>query len=245
MHNLVHHEVLTAAGVSFTAGRPPEEQETEFLASDDPWFRPVMVRTGPDGELWVVDMYRYMIEHPGLLPPEGQAELAPYFRLGEDRGRIYRIVRDGATPRSIPRLDTLAGPQLAAALDSPSGWQRDAAQQLLAWSKDAAAIDPLRKLIASGNPLVRLQAFCTLDLMDALGDEDVVAAMADAHPGVRRQAVRLAESCTAKSEAMLTAALKLSDDPDAKVRLQLAGVLGGWTDPRASRALGSLARRRS
>ncbi len=91
-HNLVQHNVLSDEGVSFKARRPVGEGQLDFFASEDRWCRPVMVRTGPDGGLWVADMYRYMIEHPDWLPPEGKAELLPHYRLGEDRGRIYRVV---------------------------------------------------------------------------------------------------------------------------------------------------------
>src|SRR5690606_34371947 len=73
-HNLVHHAVLSEDGVSFHAERAPEEQQSEFFTSEDRWCRPVMAKTGPDGALWVVDMYRYMIEHPQWLPKEGQEE---------------------------------------------------------------------------------------------------------------------------------------------------------------------------
>src|SRR4029077_4946889 len=49
VHNLVHRKVLEPLGVTFTSHRAQDEQQSEFLASRDGWFRPVMVRTGPDG----------------------------------------------------------------------------------------------------------------------------------------------------------------------------------------------------
>ncbi len=244
VHNLVHHTILADAGVSFTAERDSQEQTSEFLASEDPWFRPVMVRTGPDGALWVVDMYRYMIEHPDFLPPEGQAELAPYFRLGEDRGRIYRVVRQGSTPRPVPRLDQLKGAALGQALDSPSGWQRDVVQQQLVWTRDPAALPALHELAAaSKNPLARLHALCTLALLEQLTEEEAIRALADAHPGVRRQALRLAENHATPSPRLLGAAIHLVDDTDTKVILQLASSLGTWNDPQAAKALGRIAAR--
>jgi hypothetical protein len=69
VNNLVHRQQLTSSGSSFTSHRAADEEQQEFLASTDPWFRPVQVRTGPDGALWVVDMYRYVIEHPIWIPP--------------------------------------------------------------------------------------------------------------------------------------------------------------------------------
>ena len=79
-HNLVQHNVLDEAGCSYHSRRAAAEGGLDFFASSDRWCRPVMVRTGPDGGLWVADMYRYMIEHPDWLTPEGRAELMPHYR---------------------------------------------------------------------------------------------------------------------------------------------------------------------
>ena len=64
VHNLVHREVLEPDGVSFTSHRAPDEQDREFLASTDNWFRPTMLKTGPDGALYIADFYRFVLEHP-------------------------------------------------------------------------------------------------------------------------------------------------------------------------------------
>ena len=75
VHNLVHREVIQPAGLTFTSRRADDEQQSEFLASSDNWFRPTMLATGPDGALWVVDMYRLVIEHPQWIPKEWQEKL--------------------------------------------------------------------------------------------------------------------------------------------------------------------------
>jgi hypothetical protein len=77
------------------------------LQAEDRWSRPVMTRTGPDGALWVVDMYRYMIEHPEWLPHAGREELLPHYRIGDDKGRIYRISRKETKPRPLQNLKHL------------------------------------------------------------------------------------------------------------------------------------------
>ena len=239
-HNLVQHNVLTDDGVSFAAHRAPGEATRDFFASEDRWCRPVMTRTGPDGALWVADMYRYMIEHPQWLPQNGKDELQPHFRLGDDRGRIYRVVPANAPARKPLRLDRLDAAGLVAALDSPNGWQRDKAQQLLLWRNDRAAVPHLEMLaVKSGNPRARLHALCALDGLGALQAELVERALADAHPGVRENALRLAEPRGTPS--VVAAAARLVSDGDAKVRLQLAYALGQWSDPRAGAALGQLA----
>lgn len=214
----------------------------DFLASTDEWFRPVNLMTGPDGAMYVADMYRYMIEHPDWLPPEGAREWKPFYRAGNDKGRIWRIVPKGQKPRAIPRMDKLNGPELAAALDSPNGWQRDTAQQLLIWRKDTSAAARLEELVTSSkNPLARLHALCTLDGL-GLSKADLVAkAMSDENSAIRRQAIRIAEPMAKSSPSLIEAATRLITDPDTKVRMQLACSLGEWSDPRAGQALAQLA----
>ena len=242
VHNLVHHRVLTEDGVSFTAARPKEEAQREFLASSDPWCRPVMARTGPDGALWIVDMYRYVIEHPEWLPPDCQKELAPFLRAGDDRGRIYRVVPIKGGLRAIPRLADGETAKLVATLESPNGPLRDMAQRLLIAKGDIAAVEPLTRLAReSASPLGRLHALYTLDGLGSLSQEVILAALTDPNPGVRRHAVRLAQSRPASVMTLIDAVAKLTSDPDAKVRLQLACTLGQWEHPVAAQALGRLA----
>jgi putative membrane-bound dehydrogenase-like protein len=237
-HNLVQHNVIMDDGVSFRFHRDAADTKHDFFASADRWCRPVMVRTGPDGALWVVDMYRYMIEHPQWLPKTGKDELRPFYRFGDDRGRIYRIVPKGRRPRNVPRLDKLSAVQLVAALQSPSGWQRDMAQRMLVAKQDKAAVEPLAKMSrTSEQPLARLHALCALDGLDALTADTVQAALADKHPAVRRHAVRLSEGRSVDTARLVS----LVNDPNVKVRLQLACTLGYSEGPRAGRALADLA----
>ena len=248
--NLVQHNLLIDDGVSFRLERDPAEADakTDFFASEDRWCRPVMVRTGPDGALWIVDMYRYMIEHPQWLPKEGQDELRPYFRSGDDRGRIYRIVpkttnsktgeHDGVSdPKNFPRLDHLSKTELVASLESSNGWQRDTAQRLLVMAQDKSVVADLELLVTeSPQPLARLHALCTLDGLNALTPKIVESALRDDHPGVRRHAVRL----TPAARVPLASLVTMTKDPNAKVRLQLACVAGEFREGLAGKILGEL-----
>lgn len=234
--NLVQHNIVIGQGVSFRFERDPAESTIDFFASEDRWCRPVMVRTGPDGALWVVDMYRYMIEHPQWLPKEGQDELRPHFRSGDDRGRIYRIVPGGRPIRNVPRFDQLSPAELVRALSSPNGWQRDMAQRLLVSAGDLSCLTALEEFARTDpQPQTRLQALCTLEGLYSLNAETVAAALTDPHPGVRRQAVRLAPGWLEP-----TSLTPLVEDADAKVRLQLACSLGDYTDAVTGTTLGKL-----
>jgi putative membrane-bound dehydrogenase-like protein len=237
-HNLVQHNVITREGVSFTFHHDAAEKDVDFFASSDRWCRPVMARTGPDGALWVVDMYRYMIEHPQWLPEAGRRELEPFYRHGEQHGRIYRVYPKGADPRVIPDFTGFATRDLVAKLDSPNGWVRDKVQQLLIRRQDESAVDALRRMASGGEkPLARLHALCTLDGLGALNEAVLRVALADAHPQIRRHAIRLTEGRVASIGPLRRALLDRRNDPDPQVRLQLACSLGTLDGPDVSTAL--------
>ena len=238
--NLVHREIVRRDGVLYHSSRAPDEQTSEFFSSFDGWCRPTTIRTGPDGALWVVDMYRLVIEHPEWIPKDWQEKLD--LRAGHDMGRIYRIFPVGTQPRKIPRLDQLDAAGLVAALDSPSGWQRDMAQQLIVQRHETAAIPLLEKAAAeSRRDPCRLHALCTLDGLNALTPDVLEKALSDSSPGVRRHAVRLSERLLAHEPRLGQRVIQLASDPDPQVRMQVAYSLGEWDDPHAGEALGELA----
>jgi putative membrane-bound dehydrogenase-like protein len=230
VHNVVHREVLSADGATFTSRRAANELDREFLASTDPWFRPVFAKTGPDGALYVADFHRFVLEHPEWIAPETQARID--LRLGQGKGRLYRVFPQGANLRAIPDLQA-ADP---AALDSPNGWQRDTVQRLLVEAKRTEAAPVIRKLaVAASNPKVRLQALATLATLGTLDSETTSQALRDADPRVRVHALRVAEG--------LAAILPLVDDPEFLVRHELAFRLGDFRDEKALAALETLANR--
>jgi len=221
VNNLVHRQILTPSGATFTSRRDDDEQDREFLASTDPWFRPVQARTGPDGALWVVDMYRYVIEHPVWIPPDTLATLDP--RAGSSMGRIYRIVPDGKVTRRMPRIDQLSGVELAAAMDSANGTQRDLFQQQIQWTHDMTAVAGLRKLaVESPRAEVRVQAISTWANLESPAVDVLERLMADSDPHVRRHAVRISESQLRTSPELSAAFMRLAADEDDAVRLQVA-----------------------
>ncbi len=240
VHNLVRRTVLEPDGVTFKGRRAEDEQNSEFLASTDSWSRPVQVRTGPDGAIWVVDMYRFVIEHPRWISPDRLATLD--VRAGADKGRIYRIVPEDRPLRAVPNLDALATPALAAALDSPNGTLRDNVQRLLDHRADHAAAPTLAEIVRKGtNPEARAQALGALDVLGDLDDATIAHALTDAHPGVRSAAVRVSEPRLAKNAELGHAVQALANDPEIRVRFQTALSLGEWSDLDVGRTLGDIA----
>lgn len=241
-YNLVHRSVVYPRGVTFFSRRAADEQQSEFLASTDHWFRPVQARTGPDGALWIVDMYRLVIEHPDFIPEKWHKEVD--FQAGRGRGRIYRVLPRRVDARRLSPLSALSADQLVSALDHPNGPRRDMIQQIIVRSRNRAAVGPLRRLVLSANlPQARLSAICTLDGLDAVDAELLLHVLDDPHPAVRRHAIRLAEPMINDSAMIQRALLERRDDPDAQVRMQLAYTLGQWDDRRAGAALARIARR--
>jgi putative membrane-bound dehydrogenase-like protein len=235
VHNLVHRDVLTANGASLRAHRGSEGRE--FLASTDAWFRPVSFYVGPDGALYIIDYYRKRIEHPEWTASEFHRNPAE-FTVGRDRGRIYRVVADGAA--SAPPVGDLghaADDALVKALASPNLWWRRTAQRLLVDRKADSAVPALAALAADpASPLGRLHALWTLDGLRALDEETIRRALSDPEPGVRENALRLAESRVGGSQALADAVLEragLENDP--RVQFQVLATIG-FIDSAASLA---------
>jgi putative membrane-bound dehydrogenase-like protein len=243
VHNLVRHTVLKRDGVSFAASRGAGEDDREFLASEDAWFRPVMTRTGPDGALYVVDMYRYMVEHPDWMPAGGPQRMAKLFRAGEGMGRIYRVRREGlAEKRATPDLTKCSTKDLVEALAQPNGLRRDLAQRVLVWGDEGESVDPLNHLLRYGEtPTSRLGALRTSMQVSGLDAEVVRIGLRDADAPVRREALRFAERLGSTDPTLVADAIGLTDDPDPVVRLQLACSLGRMYSAEGDAALAKLA----
>jgi len=236
VHNLVHRDVLTPSGATFVARRA--EPDREFLAAGDAWFRPVFLAVGPDGALYVVDYYRPRIEHPEWTSSDLQQDPSPLYE-GRERGRIYRVVRANAPAArpAAPRLGAASDADLVRALERPNLWWRRTAQRLLVDRRSRQAIAPLQALAAqTAAPLARVHALWSLDGLDALGDAAIESAMQDAAPGVRENAVRLAEPRLRGSPALARRLVAMADEPDPRVRFVVLGALGSLATPEAAAA---------
>ena len=228
--NLVHVDELKDTATHFVASRIHSNKE--FLASTDAWFRPVNMYNGPDGALYVVDYYRQIIEHPEWMGEE--VIKAGELYNGHDRGRIYRI-----TPTNTKSADWMRGIQLGDAsngqlveyLSNQNSWWRMNAQRLLVDRNDKTISPALVKLAqSSDSPLGRLHALWTLEGLQELKPELIEQALKDPVPGVRENAIRLAEQYLSFSR-LSSALLALQDDPDPKVRFQLLCTIGSLNDP--------------
>ncbi len=227
--NIIHRKILQPESVGFLARRM--DSKKEFLASPDNWFRPVQMANSPDGNLYVLDMYREVIEHPLSVPPIIKKHLD--LTSGRDRGRIYRIVPKSHQLRSPPNLDEATTEQLVAMLDHRNAWHRETAARLLYTRQDLAAIEPLRKLAVSAKtPQGRIQALYSLKAMGALTANVVLPLLKHDHARAREQAIRLLEPFAADSSEVRERLYAMTRDVDARVRYQLAFTLGEVRDER-------------
>ncbi|HKP15897.1 MAG TPA: PVC-type heme-binding CxxCH protein, partial [Gemmatimonadaceae bacterium] len=184
--NLVGRFVISEDSSGMLVARTGEERPS-FLASKDVRSRPVFTTTAPDGTLYVVDMYRGIIQHKGYMT-EYLRDYVQTHELAQPNsfGRVYRVMhqstkRDttplpGATSRSGAGRGTLAtdNAQLVSALSHPNGWRRDTAQQLLVERGDKSVVPAVRKLASSStDSRARLKALWVLDGLDAIEPDDV------------------------------------------------------------------------
>ena len=175
--NLVHADQLVAKGATFVAS--PLYAGREFLASRDDWFRPVFLARGPEGAMYVADMYRKVIEHPDYLPEEVRKHTD--FETGKTMGRIWRV-RAAKEPdsssvalASFSSLPDLAFPKIIRAGDDDSA----TGTQYLAQAAWSYAEDKwMRNGILSGIG-GREQAFLQVLLADMPADAKVGAGMAE------------------------------------------------------------------
>jgi mono/diheme cytochrome c family protein/glucose/arabinose dehydrogenase len=172
---------------------------SEFIRSLDPLFRPADITTGPDGTLYIADMYRGMIEGAEWARQGTYLrEKITQYQLDKivGHGRVWRLTYDGiARDRTRPRMNDETPAQLVAHLSHPNGWWRDTAQQLLVLKQDKSVAPALRAIVrTSRNVLARFHALWTLEGLGALDPALTRELLRDPDPRVRIQAIRASET---------------------------------------------------
>jgi len=239
-NNLVYRAHLKKQGLGVIAERA--DQGAEFLASRDIWFRPVQFANAPDGNLYMLDMCREMIEGVAFLPPE-------FFKYldavsGNDRGRIYRIVsnKSKSSRRVAPQLGKLPSAQLVPYLQHRNGWHRDVSARLLYQRQDQTVVAALEKMVADAAiPQGRATALHLLQGLASLREDVALQALSDESPLVRVQALRVAEKLVAESATVRQRLVQMAKDSDIEVRYQAAFSLGSVGTRAAVAALSRLA----
>lgn len=227
--NLVHRYTIVDDG----AGRIEAVDgyaKGEILASWDERFRPVNMLGAPDGTLYIVDMYRGIVQEQiywtdFLRDYVNARDLVAPVKLG----RIWRLTHTTTKRDQAPALSKASPAELVKTLSHPNGWWRDTAQQLLVQRNATSVAAQLKQLAAGASTdwRTKLHALWTLDGLDAIDADSVGHALGDASPDVRASAIRLSERWIAQpNHPLATAVLKLMDDSSWTVRRQLGASIG-------------------
>jgi len=206
--NIVHHSRLKPVGSSYTGYKLPGREETEFIRSTDMWWRPIEVRVGPDGAVYVGDFYNQAVIHNDTRGPDHNKVNAAV-RPDRDHyfGRIWRLDHKEAKKIAVPDLSKSGIGELAKALDHPNRAVRMTASRLLidtlpsvAGHGDmSATIGLVENQLQSGNPETRIAALWTLNnarVLDVtlLKPSSLLVLLTDKDDDVRRNALLVAEN---------------------------------------------------
>lgn len=208
----------------------PVRRRFDFLTSTDERFRPVNLFGGPDGALYVVDLYRGILQHRIYMTTYLRRQVAERgLDLPVGLGRIWRIVpAEEEAPCVPPSLSQASWEELAELLAHPAGWWRDQAQRMFVedGAGSRAAREALEEALACDEPLARLHALWSLTGAGLLRREHALAGLRDGDPRVRHGALRVAEPLLSTGDAGLTAlALEVGREP-GRVRRQALLSLG-------------------
>ncbi len=183
------------------------------VTTSDQWFRPVDIKVGPDGAIYLADWYDAQVNH--YLNHEGQ--------IDKSNGRIYRLKAKGAKPIKPFDLGKLSSQDLVGLLGHTNKWFRQEALRLLGDRKDKSVIPRLKNLVDKNTGQLALEAFWALNLSGGLDDETAIKTLGHPDPFVRLWTVRLlgdeqkVSPVIAKKLAAITAS-----EPNVEVRAQLA-----------------------
>lgn len=203
-----------------------QAQQSEFLRSTDPLFRPVDMTTGPDGTLYITDMYRGVIQE-GEWAGEGSYLRTKIQQYQLDKvvglGRIWRLThRDFKRDKTQPRMYEETTEELLEHLSHPNGWRRDMAQQVLVQRRDQSVASKLETIVrSSDNLLARFHALWVLEGIGSLQLSLIRDLLRDPHPRMRKMAMWAGESLyKAGKISLANDYLTMMEDADEEVRMR-------------------------
>lgn len=229
--HLVGTFILKPEGSGFKSTNP-----FNLFVSNDEWSAPIMAEVGPDGNVWVLDWYNFIVQHNPT--PQGfkTGNGAAYETKLRDkrRGRVYRVVYDAAEPVTIPNLAAASPHELVATLKHSVMITRNHAQRLLVERGKAdvvpqlitlindQAVDKIGLNVAAIHALWTLHGIGQLDGTNSSATAAVFEALKHPSPGVRRNAVQVLPPTPESVAALLKANLHLDPNPNVRLAAVLA-----------------------
>tara|TARA_R110002051_G_scaffold6346_3_gene30878 strand:+ start:244 stop:2484 length:2241 start_codon:yes stop_codon:yes gene_type:complete len=228
--NLIKRNILSFYGDRVEAKQA--WQGKEFLASTDEGFRPVNLSNGPDGNMYVVDMHRGVIQHYAFLSPYLK-KISAEKKLDTilDYGRILRVRSKDKLAREIPDLETLPAPRLLDFLKDSNGWIRDRAQQYLIHKNDKGVLPGLKEMaLDNKSPLAQLHALYVLKGLNVLSFDFLQQLAISGGPEATAHALVLMEDYASEKNVPKAKDLfaELLNRNEPMLDLYLSTTLGIW-----------------
>ena len=198
--NLIKRNKIIADGFMLSAKGVYEDKE--FLASTDERFRPISLASGPDGAVYIVDMYKGIIQHgPYMTPYLREESLKRKLDKPIHMGRIWRITSKKPKMNRQPDMSGADTKTLVQLLGHENGWTRDKAQQLLV-EGGVTGYDDLLVLVREGNPLAQLHALWTLDGLGWNKADSLLPTLNTMEPMVARAVLQLIDNSNIDRNAL-------------------------------------------
>jgi putative membrane-bound dehydrogenase-like protein len=222
--HLVHVNNLVSQGSAFVA-----RDGWNIFASDDEWTSPIAAEVGPDGALWVIDWYNFIVQHnptpAGFATGKGGAYETPL--RDKTHGRIYRIIWTGAKKSSPMRLDPTDKKALLSALGNDNLFWRQTAERLLLEHGTKGDLPALARVVTD-NPLAARHALGAIEgiVGFSTGDPDAAralkAALVSASAAVRRAALAKLPRTADSAKEILRSGCLTHEDPHVRLDALLA-----------------------
>ncbi|MEM7516807.1 MAG: PVC-type heme-binding CxxCH protein, partial [Planctomycetota bacterium] len=208
---------LTEQGSAYTSS-----QIEDLVSSTHRAFRPIDIKMGPDGAIYVADWYNPIIQH-------GEVDFRDP-RRDKKHGRIWRITFDGRDLVEKPRIADTDTATLVEAIHAPEGWTREAARVEMR-TRDRDDVEEVIRAEQPETDLARLQNLWALQSVMRTTDEDIAALFASDDPRARAAALRAIYYDEADSAIALDLAKRAIADPHPQVRLWGVSVLAQLDSP--------------
>lgn len=227
---------LIREGASYRLEPVASDAAEGFVVAASGDFHPIAIHLAPDGSVWIIDTGDNQRQ---IAPPD-----SPTPPMATYTGRLWRLaMRDFPRQAASSDLSRLTVEQLSAEVVGANAWRRETAARLIVERRATASMDMLARAVRDARDArAVLAALSTLDQLDSLNSELLEETLKDTDPVVRRHALRLCQTVVDKRPGLLDVVLGMTDDPDPRVRIQVAIALGGTRSVRALPALAKLAR---
>ncbi len=210
-------------------------EQPEILTSSHVAFRPVDVKMGPDGALYIADWYNPIIQH-------GEVDFRDP-RRDHEHGRIWRVTSKGRPLVSVPQIVGAPIPDLIALLRQPEQWNRIHAKRELRTRDRAEVAEALKNALLAIDPKdadfenARLEILWALQTIDVVNGSLLNSLLASSDYHVRAAAVRVLSQWKSRlddEDAYLKVLAKLVQDEHPRVRLEAIRALARSTRPEAA-----------